>query len=97
MHKLDELTRSFNRAKELIDNNSYSGVLLCGDFNFHLINWDSFGLPHTKTDSLSENNFVECLLDCAFFQHVDFATFIKANQIETNCLDYVISESQNRI
>ena len=37
------------------------------------------------------------MLDCAYFQHVDFATFIKANQVETNCLDYVISDSQNRI
>ena len=62
---------SFNREKELIGNKSFSGILFCGDYNFPLINWDSFGLPHTKTDSLIENNFVECMLDCAFFQHLD--------------------------
>ena len=73
--KIGELTRSLKGAKEFIDNKSYSGILLCGDFNIPLINWDSFGFPHTNTGSLFENNFVVCLLDCAFFQHVYFATF----------------------
>lgn len=34
------------------------------------------------------------MLGCAYYQHVYFATFIKA---EVNCLGYVISDSQNRI
>ncbi|CAC5395016.1 unnamed protein product [Mytilus coruscus] len=55
---------------------SYSHVLLTGDFNFPDINWETW----SAKDSFS-TNFLECVRDCYYQQMVDKPTRYRINQL----------------
>lgn len=93
-----EILKNIKKAKKLIDNKKFSGLLIVGDLNFPSIIWgpeNSYQLlsAHTSPAGI----FLSTLQDECLTQHVDFPTFIQANNTSKNTLDYVITESPARV
>ena len=65
---IESISRSLLRASQLVKNRTYSGIIICGDFNFPLMNWDENGLPYKKNKprnltnsmSLASTNILLC-------------------------------------
>ncbi|CAG2209849.1 unnamed protein product [Mytilus edulis] len=70
---------------------SYSHVLLTGDFNFPDINWETW----SAKDNIS-TNFLECIRDCYYQQMVDKPTRYRINQ-EPSLLDLILVNDKNFI
>ena len=81
---IGSISRSLERASTLVKNRSYSGILICGDFNLPLMNWVENGLPITNTDQAIYSSFSEAFIDTGLFQHVTFPTFIKSDGTSSN-------------
>jgi hypothetical protein len=89
---------SIDSAQKLIDNKSFTGLLIGGDFNFPTIKWneDNTGF-NTSVKYEPANLFLDCLHENFLFQNVNKNTFQNNVDETTNILDYILTESQNRI
>lgn len=82
-----------------MDRNLVSGVMICGDFNQTEVTWDEDFIPFTfiRDFNSGENGMIESLKDAFFVQNVNFPTFVNKENRCKNTLDYVITESIDRI
>ena len=83
--------------RELIDEagKKYEKVLLCGDFNFPLIDWKNKEVKDTPFSPAAR--FYDCLLDNYMAQHVTEPTRKRGND-EESLLDLIITEdSQTQV
>ena len=69
-----------------------SPFLLCGDFNFPTINWNTC----TSTGSALASDFLEFLLNASLTQHVTFPTRYRAGN-RPSILDLVITDSHYNV
>ena len=78
----------------------YSHVALMGDINLKNIIWESmgtaFGYCANSDPTLFDNQFLECLKDCFFFQHVTENTRQRGSDAPS-LLDLVITNEENLI
>ena len=92
-----EILHNINLAANLIKSRHYTGLILAGDFNFPNVSWSHLTPEVKGTPNCSSAKFIDCHTENSFTQHVDKPTFIKADNTPSNILDYVITESHNRI
>lgn len=90
---------SIRKARALLDNKIVSGVIICGDFNLPNIKWDENLIRNTDTHRLDsvEAEMLKKQDESLFTQHVNFPTFLKSDGSVVNTLDYVITETNERI
>ena len=69
-----------------------SHFLLCGDFNFPTVNWETY----TATGSTLASDFLDFLLNASLTQHVNFPTRYRGIN-RPSILDLVITDSNNNI
>ena len=93
----NDIIKNIKLACKLIKKKTYDGLILTGDFNLPNIQW-SDSMPYTTNTTDEHSKKFIGLLTCeALIQNIHFPTFTKASGEPTNTLDYIISESQNRI
>ena len=83
---LNELLVNISNLEE-----SFSHVLLTGDYNFPSVDWESW----SAKDKVSLN-FLECIRDCFFHQMVDQPTRYRINQ-QPSILDLILVNDKNYI
>ena len=90
---------SIRKARELLDHKIVNGIMICGDFNLPDIFWDEDFIPFTNSKNFDspELGMIELLKDVFLVQNVNFPTFVYRDKICKNILDYVITESFDRI
>ena len=93
-----KIIKSIQYAFESRQNGKYSGILICGDFNFSNIKWFSDGSCKQMNESdVIASYFIDCMKDYYIYQNVLMPTFQVDFGSESNILDLVLSESGNRI
>ena len=94
----EEICNSIRSAKRAVDKKKYSAILVTGDFNFPYVKWmpDGSVIINGKSNS-SGDQFVDLINDEHLVQNVKVPTFMQANGVQQNILDYVITESEQRI
>ncbi|XP_065675773.1 uncharacterized protein LOC136091980 [Hydra vulgaris] len=92
------ITKSIKFAHSKKLSNKYTGILICGDFNFHTIRWteDYYGELTCESDNKAKI-FLECLNNCFMHQNVMEPTFQNNIGDKTNVLDFIITENKNRV
>lgn len=74
-----------------LEEESFSHILITGDFNFPSIVWDKC----ESRDKVSLN-FIECIRDCLFEQVVDKPTRFRIGQ-EPSLLDLILTNDSNNV
>ncbi|RNA06768.1 RNA-directed DNA polymerase from mobile element jockey-like [Brachionus plicatilis] len=87
-----------NAVKRALDSKKCNGILVTGDFNFPYIKYHTDGYVAVYGPNDSPGNlFIDMLNNESLSQTVHFPTFRKADGSMTNTLDYVITESPDRV
>ena len=78
-----------------ISNLKYSHLLIMGDFNFKDIDWEDCA---AKTNNMEDINFqfVECIRDCYFYQHINEPTRQRGTDTPST-LDLLFSNEEGMI
>lgn len=93
-----KITTSLKYAYDAWKKGKYSGILICGDFNFSNIKWFNDGSCKLVNESdMTASNFLDCMKDCFIHQNVLLPTFQVCLGSESNLLDLILSENGNRI
>jgi hypothetical protein len=93
-----EVINSVNTARKLIDGKKYTGILIGGDFNFSTIKWNNENMGFNTIESYEPANlFLECLHENFLTQNVYENSFQNNINETTNVLDYIITDTSNRI
>ena len=90
-HSGDKNNELLNVLLSEIRNKGYSHILNMGDFNFPLIDWESWHAPGTSS---KEVKFIKCLQDNFYYQHVDKPTRVRGTDTP-NILDLVLTTDDN--
>ena len=91
------IIRSIKQVSSLYLKNKCSGILLCGDFNYASINWfENYNILQNEND-LQAKDFIGCLNDTFLYQNIVNPTFQIKTGCESNVLDLIITECENRI
>lgn len=69
-------------------------ILIMGDFNYPEITWEPLRLPNSVAHPAFQ--FVECLRDCFFYQHVQEPTHERGAD-KPNVLDLIITNEENMV
>ena len=77
--------------KNICNQQNFSHILLCGDFNFPQIDWENSSCGASTNHCAS--NFLECVNDCYLYQHVKDATHHRLGQ-NANVLDLVLTNEE---
>ncbi|XP_065645257.1 uncharacterized protein LOC136075750 [Hydra vulgaris] len=94
----DEIIQSIQTAKIELNRKIYTGILICGDFNFPYIKWYEDGSVQVNGNKNSIGaRVVDLINNINIIQNVTFPTFIQKNKMPKNILDLVITESSDRI
>ena len=80
--------------RKICEDNSFSHLLICGDFNLPDIDWGQ----GTSPDSTCHPAFLfmECVRDCYLTQHVDQPTHFRGEQ-RPNILDLILTNEEGMI
>ena len=93
-----EINKNIKAAKRSINKKKHGGLLLAGDFNFPYVKWLDDGSPQTLgSDTSAGAVFIDLLDDEALTQNVHFPTFKQADDTLKNTLDYIISDTPERV
>ena len=93
-----EIIKSTYYAKKAIDSHKFNGLFLAGDFNFPYVEWTRDGTSTVKGPENSPGaKFLNLLNDEFMSQNVYEPTFKQANGESKNVLDYVITDTPERI
>ncbi len=91
------IIRSLNQASCFYLKSKCSGILICGDFNYSSIYWyESYNVLHVEND-LQANDFINCLNNCFFHQNIINPTFQVKLRTESNVIDLILTESENKV
>ncbi|XP_065650677.1 uncharacterized protein LOC136078794 [Hydra vulgaris] len=94
----DEIIQSIQTAKIELNRKIYTGILICGDFNFPYIKWYEDGSVQVNGNKNSIGaRVVDLINNINIIQNVTFSTFIQKNKMPKNILDLIITESSHRI
>jgi hypothetical protein len=63
---------NFNTLLAKLTNSRYANVIICGDMNYPLVNWDL--LTNNGNSADKSYRFIETVKDCYLTQHVDRPT-----------------------
>ncbi len=93
-----EIIESIKSAHSLITKKVCTGICLCGDYNYSNINWsdEGFGSWIEGTEN-SAGAFLECLENLNLKQNVVEPTFQIDLGKNSNVLDLILTENENRI
>jgi hypothetical protein len=92
------IQQSIATAASLVKKGDFSGMCICGDFNYNKTAWDFDSVPLcTGGLSLPDHKFIETLNDNFIHQAVTFPTFVNASGNCVNYLDLVLTESNDRV
>ena len=72
----------------------FSDIIIAGDFNHKDVQWKDGSVA--EMSNVADEDFINCILDCYFYQHIDFPTRKRSNQKE-NVLDLVFTNSNDTI
>ena len=72
----------------------FSHIIIAGDFNHKDVLWKDGGIAEML--NVADEDFINCVLDCYFYQHIDFPTRKRSYQKE-NVLDLVFTNSNDTI
>ena len=93
-----KIINSIKRSYNLLIKSNYSGLLICGDFNYFSIKWNKENIGELINNSdISAKEFLKCLNDCFITQNVIKPTFQINEFKSTNVLDLILTESNKRI
>lgn len=71
------LSKSLTHSNQLVKKKQFTGLLVCGDFNFPEITWDDDHTAFTtKNENSPEQIFIDCLENEFLIQHVIEPTYI---------------------
>ena len=91
------IIRSIKQVSSLYYKKECSGLLLCGDFNYATIKWrESINLLHNELDTQAKE-FIDFLNDTFLYQNIVNPTFQVKLGSDSNVLDLIITECENRI
>ena len=94
----NEIISNIRYATNLVKNKKYGGLLIAGDFNHPNLFWNQDNYVEVLgPDHCSASKFLDFLNDVSLTQNIHFPTFFQANGICKNTLDYVISDTPERI
>ena len=104
LYRRGESSGENNRALLLtlleIASRKYSHTVLMGDINLKNIIWENmgitYGLCNSPDSNLFDNQFLECLKDCLFFQHVVENTRQRGSDAPS-LLDLIITNEEGLI
>ena len=81
----EKITKSIRYGYDAWRDGQYSGILICGDFNFSRVNWFNDGsCQQINQSDLSASYFIDCLDDCFIHQNVIKPTFQTSFGAESN-------------
>ena len=80
--------------RDVCSDQTYSHLLLCGDFNYPGINWSKDETPESSQHRASL--FMECVRDCFLHQHVVHPTHIRGDSVG-NTLDLIMTNEENMV
>ena len=86
-----DLLNKLLKQISILEEESFSHILITGDFNFPAINWEK----NVTRDTVS-SSFLECIRDCYFEQVVDKPTRFRIGQ-EPSILDLIITNDSNNV
>jgi len=88
----NEILKNIKLNCKRLEKGTYDGLIITW-----LIKWIN-SLPHTlSTPDEQTRKFLDLLSDETLTQNIHFPTFLKANGTPTSTLDYIISDSPNRL
>jgi hypothetical protein len=88
---------SIKQVSSFYSKKKCTGILLCGDFNYSSINWfENYNLLQNEND-IHAKDFIGCLNDNFLYQNIVKRTFQVKTGCESNVLDLIITECENRI
>ena len=86
------VAESLIKAIDLKTARKVSTLLVCGDFNMPELEYEN-QLPNQRESISSDSILIESIIDLGLYQHVDWPTFSRSN----NILDLVITYTENRV
>ena len=93
-----EINKNIKAVKSFINKKKYGGLLLTGDFNFPYVRWLDDGSPQVLGSDTSPGSiFIDLLDDESLTQNVHIPTFKQADDTLKNTLDYIISDTPDRV
>lgn len=101
--KLEQaVLRTITEARRLVDDGSFDGFCICGDFNFNKIAWDEDGAGKIKGGETArirsvDQSFLDTVDEQFIYQSVAFPTYVNASGSRVNYLDLLLSESVDRV
>jgi hypothetical protein len=98
LNNCGDIIKSIKHAHSSNINKKFTGVLICGDFDFHTIKWSDeyYGILSSASD-VQAKVFLECLNDCFLHQNVIEPSFQNNIGEMTNVLDLILTECKNRV
>ena len=97
--KIDrEINYNIIKASQMVQNNTYSGIVIGGDFNYPEIHWDEDNCATVLRQSeCPATLFMEAFFNSSLTQNINFPTFIKSDGSSFNTLDYIITDTPERV
>ena len=83
-----------NLSRHLSMLQRFSHIIIAGDFIHKNVQWKDGGVA--EMPNVADEDFINCILDCYFHQHIDFPTRKRSNQME-NVFDLVFTNSNDTI
>ena len=90
------ISQSFRAATSLVRLGTFSDLVICGDFNFPRISWDSNGLGSCVIKNGQDSVFTETVGFCGLHQHVKEPTFLFDGK-PTTLIDLVFNSRHSLI
>ena len=94
--QLNAIVESLREAVSLTGRGIYSDVVICGDFNFPRIVWDTNGIGTCSSETEQDSQFTETVGLCRLHQHVLEPTFLFDNA-PTTLIDLLLTSKQSLV
>jgi len=95
--ELGAIIRSLAAASKAIEQGRYSALCVGGDFNFPELKWFDESVMNMGNDLNLSSIFLDSLESCCLYQAVRAPTFVPADGIPVNTLDFIIADSALRV
>ena len=89
---INEINTTISKAKKIIQSKTNYGLLICGDFDLPMIEWNTEGGTTKDSPDYNAQDFIDTLDDCFLTQFVVEPTFQTDDSSSKNILDLVISD-----
>ena len=90
------ISKSIRVASSLVKRGIYSDLIVCGDFNYPRIQWDTNGIGSCVSEEGQDVLFTDTVGSCGLHQHVQEPTFLFDGK-QTTLIDLILSSRQSLI